>query len=336
MKKKSINTSIVMFFSVLFIHFCLQGCKKSDNPIKYKQGTFPDSVINISGINSQFDDYNLNINTFTDNIPIIFSSNRNSSGGQFDVLQAVITFTFSQETGEFTLESEMTNDSFYSKLLDKVNTSGNDLGPYRLYSSYDGLEYTFISSENAEGNLDIFYLKNIPTSISGSLPNIDGPYPAKILNTGFNDAYISFDSSQDSIYFTSNPDGNFDIFMRSRPSDTEISTWLNGDYTFPIKVDSINSTSDDKCPIIFRKVMIFASNRPGGMGGFDLYYSLFKNKKWNSPVNMGPGINSSSDEYRPVAGYHADFTNSFLMFSSNRSGGKGSFDLFFTGIEFPD
>lgn len=336
MNKLSIITYIALLFSALYIIFYFQRCKKSDNPIKYTEGTFPDSVYNLSGINSQYDDYNLNINAFTGSIPIIFSSNRNSSGGQFDVLQAVIAFTFSQETGEFTLESEMTNDSFYSKLLEKVNTTGNDFGPYRLYSSYDGFEYTFVSSENDAGNLDLFYLKNIPTSTVSSLPSIDGPYPVKLLNTDSDDAYISFDTSQDSIYFISNRDGNFDIYMQSRPSDTKISAWLNRDYAVSAKVDSINSSDDDKCPAIFRKVMIFASNRPGGIGGFDLYYSLFKNGKWNSPVNMGPGINSSSDEYRPVAGYHTDFTNSFLMFSSNRPGGKGNFDLYFTGIEFPD
>jgi hypothetical protein len=31
-------------------------------------------------------------------------------------------------------------------------------------------------------------------------------------------------------------------------------------------------------------------------------------------------------------GSDEDFTNTFLMFSSNRPGGKGGFDLYFTGI----
>jgi hypothetical protein len=34
-----------------------------------------------------------------------------------------------------------------------------------------------------------------------------------------------------------------------------------------------------------------------------------------------------------VIGLHPDFTNKFLMFSSNRPGGKGGFDLYFTGID---
>jgi len=81
--------------------------------------------------------------------------------------------------------------------------------------------------------------------------------------------------------------------------------------------------------------MVFSSNRPGGLGGYDLYYSTLKGGKWSSPVNMGPRINTSSDEYRPVIGTSPDFTNMYLMFSSNRPGGKGGFDLYFTGVDFP-
>jgi hypothetical protein len=82
--------------------------------------------------------------------------------------------------------------------------------------------------------------------------------------------------------------------------------------------------------------MVFASDRPGGMGGFDLYYSIYKNGKWDSPVNMGPHINTSSNEYRPVVGFHQDFTNKYIIFSSDRSGGKGGYDLYFTGYDFPE
>ena len=72
------------------------------------------------------------------------------------------------------------------------------------------------------------------------------------------------------------------------------------------------------------------------MGGYDLYYSIFRKGKWSTPVNFGPVINTSSDEYRPVIGYHPDFSNQFLIFSSNKPGGKGGFDLYFTGVEFPE
>jgi hypothetical protein len=80
--------------------------------------------------------------------------------------------------------------------------------------------------------------------------------------------------------------------------------------------------------------MVFASDRPGGLGGYDLYYSLFRNSKWSSPVNFGPKINTSADEFRPLVGFRPDFVNNFIIFSSNREGGKGGFDLYFTGFDF--
>jgi hypothetical protein len=136
------------------------------------------------------------------------------------------------------------------------------------------------------------------------------------------------------MYFISDKSGNFDIYLSTRNREDELSEWFSQVYQNPVAVDSLNSSSDDKCPVIFGNLVIFTSDRPGGMGGFDLYYSLSKNGKWSSPENFGPGINTSSDEYRPIIGYHPDFTNYLLMFSSNRPGGKGGFDLYFTGVEF--
>ena len=288
----------------------------------------------MADINSAYDDYNIALYQITSNLPIIFSSNRKSSGGQFDLEQANISFVFDQTNGIFGLGADMTDDAFLDKLINKAKTPGNDFGPYRLYSPVDGFEYMCLSSVNATGNLDLYYLKNRPV-YSGSMPDVDGPYPINLLNTTSDDAYICFDANLDSAFFITNKDGNFDIFLHQRPAEKEIASWFDMAYAPSTKVDSINSTSDDKCPMVFRNVMLFASNRPGGLGGFDLYYSIFRNKKWSSPVNLGPGINTSADEYRPVLGYHPDFTNLFLMFSSNRSGGLGGFDLYFTGVEFP-
>jgi len=332
---RRIQAFIIIGFSILFVIMILTNCKKAENPIKYPNGIFPDSLINLSSINSAYDDYNLSLYELYGNIILVFSSNRGSSGGQFDLVQGVMSYLFDQTDGNFELGAEMSNDAFHNKLITKANTTGNDFGPYRLYSPLDGYEYTLLSSQNAEGNLDFYYLKNLPAFRSSSLPEVEGPYPVNLLNTSSDEVYICFDLNQDTVYFSSNSDGNFDIFLHKRPSETNINTWLNQGYASSLKVDSINSTSEDKCPIVYKKVMVFASNRPGGMGGYDLYYSVFRNGKWSSPVNLGPDFNTSSDEYRPVIGGHNNFANLFMIYSSNRPGGKGGFDLYFTGIEFP-
>lgn len=319
---------------MVLIIFLFSGCKKTKNPVKFAKGEFPDTVINMVDINSPYDDYNVSPYTLSGSSSIIFSSNRKSSGGQFDLEQATYEFVFDQTDGSFGMGAAMSSDPFMTKLINQAITPGNDFGPYRLFSPIDGYEYMILSSASTQGDLDLFYLKNRPV-YGTTLPDIDGPHPIRLFNTSSNDAYFCLNFKMDSAYYTSDRTGDFDIYMHKRPADMDLSTWFNLDFASSVKVDSINSPSNDKCPMILKNIMVFASDRPGGLGGYDLYYSIFKNGKWNSPVNMGPRINSSSDEYRPVLGLDPDFTNNFIMFSSNRPGGKGGFDLYFTGVSFP-
>ena len=73
------------------------------------------------------------------------------------------------------------------------------------------------------------------------------------------------------------------------------------------------------------QVLLFASDRPGGSGGFDLWYATLDNAgSPGTPVNLGPGINTAGDEEAPYydAGAHT------LIFSTNGRVGMGNFDLF--------
>jgi hypothetical protein len=335
MKPAYLKSHRTLIFAMLLTSMFLIDCKKNEEHVNFPVGVFPDTVLNLTGLNSAFDDYNSTIDQITGSLPIIFSSNRKSSGGQFDLEQGLITFTFNTTDGRFEISSAITQNFFLSSLITKAVTPGNDFGPYSIYSSLDGLEYFILSSENTDGNLDLWYCNHVPYFGTG-MPEIYGTYPVNLINTGFDDAYLAFDMNLDTAYFTSNIEGFFDIYLKSRPSGQEISAWFNSDYSPSSLVDSINSTSNDMCPMVYNKLMVFTSDRPGGNGGYDLYYSVFRNGNWSSPVNFGPEINSSSDEYRPLIGYHSDFSNLYMIFSSNRPGGAGGYDLYFTGVESPD
>jgi hypothetical protein len=334
MKKLSFLPLVLLILAVTVTFN--SGCKKTEDPIKYPTGTFPDSIYNLSGLNSQYDDYNSTIYMLGGGYPIIFSSNRGSSGGQFDLVQGFFEFNFDQTTGAFGVTSNITSNAFYSSLISSANTTGNEFGPLGHFSSLDGYEYLLFASQNAGGPLDLYYLKHLPQN-NDNMPVVNGPFPIKVFNTPENDAYISFDINEDSAYFSSDRNGKYDIFLHEKPSGMALDVWLNQNFASSTPVDSINSDSIDICPYVNKNVMLFSSNRLGGIGGYDLYYSIFKNGKWNSPVNLGPTINSSSDEYRPIFGYHQDFTNYFLIFSSNRPlPGKTGFDLYFTGLTIPN
>lgn len=71
-------------------------------------------------------------------------------------------------------------------------------------------------------------------------------------------------------------------------------------------------------------LLYFVSDRPGGYGGMDIWYSIIKDNVAEEPVNLGPMVNSSADEYTPFY----DQRNGILYFSSDRAGGKGGFDIY--------
>jgi hypothetical protein len=316
---------------ILFLSVFSACLKHEENPYAYDKGTFPDSVLSLDGLNSEYDDYNLNIISGTG--PVIFSSNRGSQGGQFDVVQGLISFVFDRTDGYFEMGTTMTNDPFLNALLIKSNSDQDDFGPYRFFSKIDGYEYMILSSPDTDGKLKFKYLRHLP-QYGQNIPDILGPFPVNLLNSASNDAYFCFDLNQDSAYFCSDRNGNFDIFLLTKPAASTVLQWFDQPFSASVPVDSVNSSSADKCPQLLKNYMVFASDRPGGYGGFDLYYSIFRKGKWSSPVNMGPGINTAGNEYRPVLGIHPDFTNYFMMFSSDRPGGKGGYDLYFTGVDF--
>ena len=73
------------------------------------------------------------------------------------------------------------------------------------------------------------------------------------------------------------------------------------------------------------KYLLFASDRSGGQGGFDIWYApLDANGKSGAPVNMGAVINTPQDEQAPY--YHE--ASKSLIFSGNGRIGMGGYDFF--------
>jgi len=69
----------------------------------------------------------------------------------------------------------------------------------------------------------------------------------------------------------------------------------------------------------------FTSDRPGGLGGLDIYrLRKLPDGSWSKAYNIGPPINTEFDEDSPFLG--AD--NKTLYFSSNGMGSMGGFDIF--------
>jgi outer membrane protein OmpA-like peptidoglycan-associated protein len=75
------------------------------------------------------------------------------------------------------------------------------------------------------------------------------------------------------------------------------------------------------------RVMVFTScNKRDGFGSCDLYISYFENNAWQKPENLGSEVNTSAWESQPFL----SSDGRFLLFSSNRKGGFGKRDLYFS------
>jgi hypothetical protein len=252
---------------------------------------------------------------------------------------------FSKKTGKLDVyEETRANLSVYidnqniKSALNKINSPFNEFGPRlipmgrtsggtNMNGRYES--YIFLYSNNSNGNQDIFFTQNLENE------NYEVPIAVDFLNSEFDDAYPTFNNDNSELYFTSNRAGKFDIYKIETDNSKEIVEILSDNSSASIEKDVILSSEfDDKCPSVTNNLLVFASNRAGGFGGYDLYYSFFENGNWSEPVNFGSGINSEYDEFRPIVRSDEwQFDNDMMIFSSNRPGGKGGFDLYFVGIE---
>ncbi len=321
---------------LLIITFLLSSC--TSHRLNYDKGIIPPVPVNFYGVNSVRDDYNSNLQvSWTEmTFNLIFSTNRNSLGTDFDFIFYQGHINFDLIKGEF----EMDTQELESNLLESVNSDNNELGPYFTYDyPYPNWYYwkaendtRFFYSSDPGGNLDIFCCRYEFGQV-GFEPSGD-PFALDPLNTEHNEGYLTLHrgavQNRETAYFMSDRDGSYDIYSATG----EEGKLITESSTVTITRSSVLSSSgSDKCPYISGNVMVFTSDREGGFGGFDLYYSVYDGQEWSAPVNMGDLINTEYDEYRPVVVPGGDwYVNDLMIFSSNRPGGKGGFDLYYAGV----
>src|SRR5262245_59477515 len=100
-----------------------------------------------------------------------------------------------------------------------------------------------------------------------------------------------------------------------------------GDWSAPVRLDApINTDAGEGGPSISDDGLsfYFHSTRPGGVGGEDIYASRRQSldAPWSTPVNLGPTINTASNDNVPVLSPDGHW----MFFSSNRPGGFGGTD----------
>ncbi len=130
---------------------------------------------------------------------------------------------------------------------------------------------------------------------------------------------------------TISPDNQFMIFVSNNGSEQgDTDFWIsykesNGNWAEATPINVLNTSGNELTPFLATNdTLYFASNGWGGLGGYDIFYSVFFNGTWQKPYPL-TDLNTEFDE--------SDLTilpNGYAVFSSNRPGGLAGFDLYLT------
>ena len=230
---------------------------------------------------------------------------------------------------------ECENGKFY--MLNKLNLEIVHLGE-EINTPY--ADYAPIISTN---EASMIFTSRRPESIGGERDENDDYYEdiyvsykkddqwqqAKPLkgnvNTIFNEAGIGFSKKGDEMYIYRH-DGGGDVYSCTIKPD---SSWTD---PLPVKgkINKKNSFESAATVSSNGKHMFFTSDKIGGFGSEDIYYSdLQANGTWGEPVNMGSNINTPESEEGPFL----DFDDKTLYFSSTAHKGMGGYDIYKTTFD---
>lgn len=158
--------------------------------------------------------------------------------------------------------------------------------------------------------------EGVPTSMNAASGAINGKY---------HDGTAVFDVTKTKMYFAKNNpkpskiDRNRDLDLYTSVKQKD-GSWARGQ-KMNINIDDYSTCHPTLSAD--QTTLYFASDRPGGAGGMDIWKSELKNGTWQSPVNLGGTVNTKGNEVFPFIA-----ADDVLFFSSDSHGSMGGLDVF--------
>lgn len=219
----------------------------------------------------------------------------------------------------------------YVEPIDKtINTAFSDMAPVEgpenklFYANFDRNSYVEFEAEGEEDD-------NRFSKIRFSKQNKDGEWEKPeemqedINYDGYHIGSPSFSTDGSKMFFTRA------ILMGKTVVESEVYTseFDGVDWTAPVRLNGINGEYPVLHPVpgelYGEQVLFFISDRPGGLGGYDIYYAPKRGQyTYGLAVNLGETINSVGNEYTPF------YTNGYLYYSSDGHPTMGGMDIFYS------
>lgn len=227
------------------------------------------------------------------------------------------------------LQYQSTN-VFAENLGPQVNTKGDEFAPIPNPIHADRLYFSAIREQNTGGMQDAYgrrdaqwgkYFSDMFSTrvIRGMWSDVTSMH--YLLNSPKHEILLGFDETGKMLHFYQ----GWDLQRGEVLMDTFRSAEERTMSAVPLSVP-LRPEEGDNYPVFYRDtLMIFASNRRGGYGGWDLYKVSKRNGRWMLPENLGPAINTAYDETTPFLANDGQT----LYFSSNDSRKSiGGLDVF--------
>lgn len=164
---------------------------------------------------------------------------------------------------------------------------------------------------------DTFYLRIMTADLNASKPVIR---PINLNVDRFSVCHPTLSSDGRTMVYTSNQpggQGKMDLYI-ARYDGTQWTASINAG-------PRINSAENEAFPFLLNDtLLVFASQRSGGSGGWDVYASALRNGSWTFPELLPEPINSPYDDLGLII--RANGRSGY--FASNRPGGYGADDIY--------
>ncbi len=133
------------------------------------------------------------------------------------------------------------------------------------------------------------------------------------VNSKEHDGSIQLHDNDQTLYFYRDADVWSVIVGQDSVSADRLGEFVNTTYHEPSIFFSDDNTK-----------LFIVSDRPGGLGGLDIYLSIKEKGQWTEPKNLGPKVNTPYDEDAP----YFDPDGITLYFSSKGHSSVGGYDVF--------